>query len=99
MLVGCLACVAVAVTLFQQDLVVVSVMLTTVTFWVLSLAVIKRLRTQLIDSIFALPAIMYLTTGLSIALRSEFVISLLLITVGPFMIFFVFVKKHIARLS
>jgi hypothetical protein len=96
---GCLVCVGLSVFLFQHDFVVLSVMLTTVTFWVLSLAVIKRLRKQMINSIFALPAILYLTTGLTIALRSEFAVSLLLLTVGPFLFFFVFVKKHIARLS
>jgi len=74
-------------------------MLTTVTFWVLSLAVIKRLRAQMIDSVFALPAILYLTTGLTIALRSEYVTLLLLATIGPFFVFFVLIKKHIARVG
>ena len=98
-LVGCLSCVAAAVGLFNRDYVVLSVMVTTVTFWVLSLAVIKRLRAQMIDSIFALPAILFLTTGLTIALRSDFVMLLLLLTVIPFFFFFVLVSKHIPRLS
>lgn len=97
--VGCLACVAAAIVLFKRDYVVVSIMLTTLTFWVLSLAVIKRLRAIMMDSVFALPSILYLTTGITIALRSEFVALLLVLTIVPFFIFFTLIKKVIPRVE
>ncbi len=98
-LLGCLGCVAAAIVLFKNDFVVLSIMVTTVTFWVLSLAVIKRLRAIFIDSVFALPAMLYLTTGLAIALRSEFVTLLVVLTIGPFFLFFTLIKKVIPRVE
>ena len=99
MLAGCLANVAASILLFKNDFVVAAVAVTTVTFWVLSLAVIKRLRAQMIDSIFALPAMLFLTMGLTIALRSDATLWMLVFTLGLFIGFFVLVKKHIPRLG